>query len=329
MVCKLKENRVRRSYLGGARIDKFYGRESNGNGYFPEDWIGSVVLANNPGYFVEGEGLSQTEDGKMLIDIIDQNPLEVLGTDKMPILLKLLDSAERLVIQGHPTIPFAKKHFNSDFGKTECWYFIDCDEDACVYIGFKKGVTREKWTTYFENQDVEGLLSCLHKLKVKPGQLVFVEGGVPHAIGGGSLMLELQEPTDLMVCAEKVTPSGVKLPDQKVHGGLGYDKMLDCFVYDTYTEQEVIDRFVITPKPIENGKVILDKKVSGKFFMQEIYAGEFLSDKLVLAVVVEGSGQISYANETVKIAKGDRLFISKNEKITVNGDNLRVVICGA
>ena len=54
----------------------------------------------------------------------------------MSILVKLLDSAERLVIQCHPTIPFAKKHFNSSFGKAECWYMLDTEEDAYIYLGF-------------------------------------------------------------------------------------------------------------------------------------------------------------------------------------------------
>ena len=52
--------------------------------------------------------------------------------------------------------------------------------------------------------------------KLSKGDVVFVDGGVPHAIGGGSLILELQEPTDLMVCGEKVTPSGRILADEKV-----------------------------------------------------------------------------------------------------------------
>ncbi len=36
----------------------------------------------------------------------------------MSILVKLLDSAERLVIQCHPTVEFATERMNSAFGKT-------------------------------------------------------------------------------------------------------------------------------------------------------------------------------------------------------------------
>ena len=329
MIYLLKENRVRRSYLGGARIDRFYGKADAKDGYYPEDWIGSVVEAKNPQYFVEGEGLSYVEEGLLLRDIINSNPREVIGTDKMPILLKMLDSAERLVIQAHPTIPFAKSHFNSDFGKTECWYFIECEEDACVYIGFKPNVTKELWKSLFDRQDVIGMLNCLHRLSVKPGDFVFVDGGVPHAIGGGSLMLELQEPTDLMVCAERITPSGVILSDEKVHGGLGFDRMLDCFEYKNFTEEEALSAFFVKPKQCGTKKVLIDGDVTDKFNMSEIYCGEHTSKNFMLAIVVCGEGNIVSDTDSKKIKKGDRLFISKGEKFRLEGTDLKVIVCEA
>ena len=59
----------------------------------------------------------------------------------------------------------------------------------------------------------------LHRIPVKAGDFVFVDGGVPHAIGGGCFMVELQEPSDLMVVAERFTPSGRRIPDAKLSGG--------------------------------------------------------------------------------------------------------------
>lgn len=329
MIYKLKENRVRRSYLGGERIDKFQGKSDAGNGYYPENWIGSVVEANNPKYFVAGEGLSYVEEGLMLRDIILSNPKEILGVEKMPVLLKMLDSAERLVIQAHPTIPFAKKYFNSDFGKTECWYFIQCEENASVYIGFKPHVTKELWKTLFENQDTEGLLDCLHKFSVKPGDVVFVAGGVPHAIGGGSLILELQEPTDLMVCAEKVTPSGVDLADEKVHGGLGFDRMLDCFEYKTYTEEEAYSAFFVKPKKCDTKTFLIDSDVTDKFRMTEFGDGKYVAETFMLAIVIDGEGSMISCDKDIKIKKGDCLFVSKGESFKLEGSNLRIVVCEA
>ena len=321
MVYKLKENRVRRSYLGGARIDKFYGKEICENGYLPEDWIGSIVEANNPGEVIKGEGLGVTQTGELVRDVLSEK-------GKMPFLLKLLDSAERLVIQAHPTVEYAKKAFNSEFGKTECWYFIDCDDDACVYLGFKPGVTREKWKALFETQDSEGMLNCLHKINVKKGDVVFVDGGVPHAIGGGSLILELQEPTDLMVCGEKVTPSGRVLADEKVHGGLGFEKMFDCYEYTQYTEAQINEKFIVMPITDGGVKRLIYNKYTDKFSMDEFSYGEYVFESDKLAVVLEGNGTVMSGSGEIGLKKGDSLLITKGERITLSDSQLKLLICG-
>ena len=173
MIAKLQPNRVRRTYLGGGRIDAFTGgsrscaTETDGGGSqftatadaqervppvvadaincvppmpMPEDWMASTTTAFNGTLEIEGEGLGRLEDGRLVKDVV--------GT--LPILVKLLDSDERLVIQAHPTVPCAKRLFNSPVGKTECWYFLPgTAPDACVYLGFKPGITREKWEEAF------------------------------------------------------------------------------------------------------------------------------------------------------------------------------------
>ena len=102
----------------------------------PEDWMASTTTAFNGTLEIEGEGLGRLEDGRLVKDVV--------GT--LPILVKLLDSDERLVIQAHPTVPCAKRLFNSPVGKTECWYFLPgTAPDACVYLGFKPGITRAAW----------------------------------------------------------------------------------------------------------------------------------------------------------------------------------------
>lgn len=43
----------------------------------------------------------------------------------MGVLVKFLDSAERLPIQVHPDKEKAKILFHSGYGKTEAWYILD------------------------------------------------------------------------------------------------------------------------------------------------------------------------------------------------------------
>ena len=113
MIAKLLPNRVRRTYLGGSRIDAFTGTGADVSDGVPrpEDWMASTTTAFNGTLEIEGEGLGRLEDGRLVKDVIGA----------LPILVKLLDSDERLVIQAHPTVPCAKRLFNSPVGKTECW----------------------------------------------------------------------------------------------------------------------------------------------------------------------------------------------------------------
>lgn len=326
MICKLLSTRVFRAYHGGKNIDIMTGVDNPEVSRFPEDWIASITKAFNPGRDVENEGLSKTEDEVLLKDLIDSNKEEMIGKrDSMSILFKLLDSDERLVIQVHPTVEFAKKYFNSPYGKTECWYILN--DGGYVYLGFKKGITKEYMKELFEKQDIDAMLSCMHRFDVKKGDFIFVAGGVPHAIGKGCFLAELQEPTDLMVIPERVTPSGVVLAEEKLHGGLGFDKMFDCFSYEGADREEIHKKYFVSPKEInENIKSIVDKKITDKFKFFEIQVdGEFVYKMMSygIALVIDGEGTIN----NILVKTGDRLFISENEKKLKIKGKMKILIC--
>ena len=394
MIAKLQPNRVRRTYLGGGRIDAFTGgsrscatetdaqervppecgadaQERVPPMPMPEDWMASTTTAFNGTFEIEGEGLGRLEDGRLVKDVV--------GT--LPILVKLLDSDERLVIQAHPTVPCARRLFNSPVGKTECWYFLPgTAPDACVYLGFKPGITREKWEAAFwggsrscataaetaaphadaqervppvggadaqervppvggadAQERVPPLLSFLHRIPVAAGDFVFVDGGMPHAIGGGCFMIELQEPSDLMVVAERVTPSGRRIPDAKMHGGVGWEKMFEVYEYEGLTYEEVCARYVRwaggsrscataaeTAAPHADAqervppvKQILGPELTDKFEMWRVAGGGMLSlprDRAV-AVVTEGAGEVN----GLAVKKGDRLLVFDERRFDVSG----------
>lgn len=313
MIYKLKTTRVYRAYLGGENLDKLNNENYSQTNRFPEDWLGSVTCAFNPGRDVANEGLTETEDGRFLKDIIEQNKEEMIGKrEKMSLLFKLLDSSERLVIQAHPTVKCAREYFDSDFGKTECWYILN--DGGYVYIGFKEGITKEKWKDLFERQDIEGMLDSLHRFDVKKGDFIFVAGGVPHAIGKDCFLCELQEPTDLMVIPERVTPSGNTLAEVKLHGGLGFEKMFDVFSYDGMSEEETKKAYFSEPKRKDEClEIIVDNNITDKFrFSKVTVSGDYTLnlDSYGIMIVTEGEIIINGIN----LKAGDRIFISENEK---------------
>ena len=175
------------------------------------------------------------------------------------VLARVGDSTVRLVIQVHPDAEAAQKYLQFPSGKAEAWVILDSREINGVapflYAGFKKGVTKEKWRALFDAQDVPGMLDCMHRIPVKTGDVVLVEAGMPHAMGSGCLFLEIHEACDYTFRLEKqyaVRP----LSDEEMHYGIGYDAMFDIFHYDTYTADEIRDKYVMKPKIIgrnENG----------------------------------------------------------------------------
>ena len=348
MIAKLQPNRVRRSYLGGGRIDAFcnvaspsakptfHSQLSTFNSPAaaqprPEDWLASTVQAFNGTQEIDGEGLGRLEDGRLVRDVVGE----------LPILVKLLDSDERLVVQAHPTVPCAERLFNSPVGKTECWYFLPgTASDACVYLGFKPGITREAWEKavcdfshkeHKEHKEISAplrlcvennpLLQFLHRIPVSPGDFVFVDGGVPHAIGGGCFMIELQEPSDLMVVAERFTPSGRRIPDAKMHGGVGWDRMFDVYEYNGRTYEETCAKYV--------RRECADTRICGpeftdKFQMWRLTGGGSLNLRGAPAVVVvtEGAGALN----GLAVQRGDRLVISGEPTLRADGA-LSAVVC--
>ena len=317
MIYKLVSNRVERTYRGGSRIEKFTGEKlkADSSVYYPEDWTASVTTAFGNSAEKENDGLGRTSDGVLVRDITGGN---------LHILVKLLDSDERLVIQAHPTREFAKMNLNSSYGKTECWYFLECMPDSFVYFGFKRGISREKFIDAFNNNDSAAIISMMNKIPVKKNVFIFVDGGVPHAIGEGCFILELQEPSDLMVVGERFTPSGRKISEEKIHMGLGYEKMFDVFDYTGYTLEEVKEKYMPKPKKIAEGVYeILGKSLTDKFSMYLLDGNaDFVCENpYSVAVVTDGAGTVNATD----VKKGDRLLISE-KNLSVCG-NVKIIVC--
>ena len=263
---KMLPNRVWRIYLGGLLLSAL--RDEDGtDGYFPEDWLASVVEANNPPRddAPEQEGLSRVEtpDGvRTLREMIEADPEGYLGKAHMDafgvhfgVLTKFLDSAERLPIQVHPDKEAARTLFHSDYGKTEAWYILGGrainGEQPHILLGFKENVTKSQLRELFDRQDIVGMAALMHKIPVQAGDVFLIEGGTPHAIGPGCFLLEIQEPTDYTISLEKCNTLGEKLPDFLCHMGLGFDRMFDCFHYVRHTEPELLAKFKLIPHETE------------------------------------------------------------------------------
>ncbi len=328
---KQQHNRVWRTYEGGALIDEWKKTVPTSDGSFPEEWIMSTVVARGIGR-PENEGLSimETDEGDIeLKQLIDSNPTLFLGKELAEKfgttggLIKMLDSVERLTVQVHPDKSYARTVFDSAFGKTESWYVLNTreveGEKSVVYMGFKKHVTKEKWKAYFDNQDIQGMLDCLHKIEVKAGDAFMIYGGVPHAIGAGCFLMEVQEPTDYTMRVEKTTPKGLKIGPSLIHQGVGEEKMLECFHYNTYTLDEALAHWKINPEVVESTdeytfRTLFNERHTNCFGLNELLLDGSYSVKgngsFYAAVIYSGEGVMHCNGKEYMYKQGDEIFIS-------------------
>ncbi len=137
---------------------------------------------------------------KNLNEIIELSPEAILGKEvikrfgnQFPLLFKFIDAKEDLSIQLHPNDELAKKRHNS-FGKTEMWYVMQADKGSRLVIGFKKDSNKEEYIEKLANKD---LLSLLDEIEVNEGDVFFLETGTIHAIGGGVVIAEIQQTSDV------------------------------------------------------------------------------------------------------------------------------------
>lgn len=328
---KLKYTRVSRSYTGGLLLEEWQNNATPSDGNKPEEWVASTIEARGNDYIVN-EGLSAidcTENDIFLRDIINMYPEQLLGKEHVKkyntnpaVLVKLIDSCSRLYIQVHPDREFARKYFRSDFGKTEAWYILGGriidGQEPYVLLGFKEGVTKDKWIELFEKQDVDGMIDSLHRFPVKPGDVFFIDSGVPHAIGSGCFLLEIQEPTDYTFRVERFSHERRELPEFFNHQGLDFEKMYDSFHYDTYSREDINNKMYLKPSIVDkqdggNKTSIISYSLTDFFAMDKLEVKEYFTtkkdDSFKVGVVLSGKGKIVWQDGEMEIGQADEIFL--------------------
>src|SRR5919199_6018047 len=190
----------------------------------PEDWVASTTSR----FGLAPSGLTVLPDGRVLAEAIAGDPAWWLGPDRTEsqILVKLLDSGQRLPLHVHPDRRFATAHLASPYGKTEAWVIVSAEPDAYVHLGFRRDVDADELAGWVAEQRVDEMLAATNKVPIQVGDAVLCPAGVPHAIGPGVLLVEVQEPTDFSVLLEYEV-FALDGPAEG-HLKLGYDLALQC-----------------------------------------------------------------------------------------------------
>lgn len=247
----LPQNRVWRTYLGGATLDRLAGKSEPQDTNLAEDWIGSVTRSTIPGREQYYEGVAPVVVGGVTHDfkqLIDSDPDYFLGEQHVArhgvtpmLLVKFLDSAIRLHFQCHPSREFARKFLNSPSGKTEAYHILGVRDGVMapyIYMGFQHPPAPADLRRWIETQDTAAMERCFEKIPVAIGDTFLIPGGFPHALGEGVFMVEIQEPTDFAVRYE-FERAGYVLPEAARFMGRGLDFGLSLINFNRYPREEI------------------------------------------------------------------------------------------
>lgn len=301
MIIELTETRVYRTYIGGKLLDEFNNNENPKDGFYPERWICSTTSA--PG----GEGLSKTADGVPLTDLINK-PVDIL--------VKLLDSYTRLMIQVHPNDEQAQKYFNWQTGKTEAWYIMGTrvidGVEPYVYLGFKEDVTREKWEEVFYKQDIDEMQNCMHRVNVKPGDVFYIPANAPHAMGSGVFFAEIQQPTDITLRTEKFSQDGREMSMYDLTHDATYEEMFNCFDYNGANLEDTLKKYKVE----KQGETVLETEMFSMYEVDVETSRVIEPNPYALIIVLEGEdkGREIYIDEPYEFTGKQKLLVCYGDK---------------
>jgi mannose-6-phosphate isomerase len=133
--------------------------------------------------------------GGTLHELMTKRSVDLLGyqAERFPLLIKLLDAHENLSVQVHPDDEAARAWAPGEGGKTEAWVVLSAEPDAALYLGLRRAVDK---ATLLRELATGNVPLCLQRFQPKAGECYFVPAGTIHALGGGLVILEVQQTSD-------------------------------------------------------------------------------------------------------------------------------------
>ena len=299
-----------KDYLwGGTRLKEEYKYECETE-IAAEGW---VLSCHKDGASVVKNGEMQ---GKTLPEVLELWGEKALGKNSekfpyFPLLIKLIDARDKLSVQVHPDDNYALEK-EGEYGKTEMWYVVDCDEGAELIYGFKENISKEE----FENRIKDNTLTDVcNFVPVHKGDVFFIGAGTLHAIGKGILIAEVQQNSN----------TTYRVSDYGRLGADGKPRPLHI--------EKAVDVTKCEKPSMPYGQVGEITKVEDNT-LRNLAACEFFSaDKLdlngrftvgmeenfVSLLCLEGKANLCWDDGSMDINKGDSVFVPAGFKVKLEG----------
>ncbi|MGN0571409.1 MAG: type I phosphomannose isomerase catalytic subunit [Candidatus Fimenecus sp.] len=302
MILKLRP--ALKDYLwGGTRLKTDFGLKSDLD-IVAEGWMLSCHK--------DGENI--IENGKYkdktLSDAIAAEGAEILGTnaqrfDRFPILIKLIDAKKDLSIQVHPDNDYALR-VEGEYGKTECWYILDCDEGAELIYGFKQKISKEEFKQRIADNT---FLEVVNTVPVHKGDLFFIDAGTLHAIGKGILLAEIQQNSNSTYRVYDYGRLGADGKPRPLHTEKAVD-VTNCIppTHRTVPQGEKVNCDGYQKQLLTKCDLFTVTTVQ----TDTLYTNVADSTSFVSVLFTAGSGEIACGTESFSVKKGDSFFIAAN-----------------
>lgn len=277
-----------------------------------ESWEISAV----PGF--DSEVANGILKGKSLTELIDAFPKEIMGCSVVekfgktfPLLFKFIDAKIPLSVQVHPNDALAKERHNS-FGKNEMWYVLDAEPNAELIIGFDKEIDQNSYQQLLEENRLE---EVLHTEKVQAGDVVYIPTGRIHAIGGGILLAEIQQSSDVTYRVYDYNRVDATTGEKRE---LHNDLALDALDFSVQTGHKVD-----YPKKVNHVNAVIETPYFSTSFlpidgiMDRDYEGR---GSFHVLMGVAGNLSVSYAGEDYPLPYGKCLLVpAAIERLSIQG----------
>ena len=299
-----------KDYLwGGTRLIDEFGFESDKD-IAAEAWMLSCHKDGNS--IVRNGEFS----GHTLQEVLDMWGKAALGKKAegftyFPILIKLIDAKDRLSVQVHPVDEYALAN-EGEYGKTEMWYVVDCDEGAQLIYGFNQDISQGEFLERINNNNLSPVCNYV---PVKKGDVFFIEAGTLHAIGKGILIAEVQQNSNTTYRVSDYGRLGADGKPRQLHVKQAvsvtntqrptrpYGNVGDVTLYPFGTVRELARCDYFTTELIK-----LDGNV-----------GVYDDDSFISLLVLDGEISLSYTGGMMKLKKGDSVFLPAGLKTRLSG----------
>ncbi len=229
-----------------------------------------------------------------------------------PLLIKLIDAKDKLSVQVHPDDEYALAN-EGEYGKTEMWYVVDCDEGASLIYGFNREIPKEEFEARIKDNTLDEVCNYV---PVSKGDVFFIGAGTLHAIGNGILIAEVQQNSNTTYRVSDYGRLGADGKPRPLH----IEKAVEvtergpaAVAYGNVGAVEATDFGSIRALAECDFFKVKLLNLSGKTEISE-------KDSFTSLLILSGEASLKFGDDELKVQKGDSIFIPAGLKVELSGD---------